>query len=477
MFFPTLFNVKINWLVYALGLVGVILVIPDISIWRFLALAIAGHQFLLLFYAYGYVIPVRYWAGAMACLQYLVGPSFAFSGLDEQMYFKYRMQVPEGVYFSYAIPAVICFLLGLHVSGRLYGEKVDEKAVRDFVSSNTQMPYIFIAIGFLSSVVSGFFGSELANVFYILSSFKFIGLFMLLLGGQQVKWLPMAIVVGSIVGSSLRTAMFHDLLTWAVFVLAVLAIKYKPSVIIKAWFTVGMILLVIIIQQLKGIYRSNITYGQGTFDQFEESFRTVSEDGGIFDLSSIAGSNVRINQGFIVTYAMSHVPEKEPYAKGEELWKIIEAAFLPRILAPNKLKAGDNSLVLKYTGMQVRQGTSMSISALGDFYVNFGTFGGCICMFLFGWVFNVVLNGFHKFGRTFPVIILFTPLVFYYPIRPDTALQTGLGHLVKASFLLYVMIIFWNNDLSRKGIERKLKAQQLALEKRAELNAQYGGGG
>lgn len=461
MFFPTLFNVKINWFAYALGLVGVVLVIPDLSIWRFLALAIAGHQFLLLFYSYGYVIPVRYWAGAMACLQYLVGPSFAYSGLDELMYFKYRMQVPEEVYFAYALPAVICFILGLHISGKLNGERVDEKAVKDFVDSNNHLPYIFIGIGFLSSVVSPLFGSELRNVFYILSGFKFIGLFMMLLGGQQLKWLPLTIVVGSIVLSSLRIGMFHDLLTWLFFVLAVLAIKYKTSVAIKAYFAIGLVLLVIVIQQLKGAYRQNISYGEGSVGTFEETFYTVNQDGGVFNLSNIAESNVRINQGFIVTNAMAWVPEHEPFANGFELYQILEAAFLPRILAPDKLKSGDNSIVLKYTGLRIRAGTSMSISALGDFYVNFGTFGGCICMFLFGWIFNVVLNGFQKFSRDFPVIILFTPLVFYYPIRPDTALQTGLGHLVKASFLLYVMIMFWNKDLSRKGIAQKLKAKEL----------------
>jgi len=225
--------------------------------------------------------------------------------------------------------------------------------------------------------------------------------------------------------------------------------------------------VVLIIQQIKSVYRSNITYGQGNTAAFEESFKTVNQSGGFFDLNNIAGSNVRINQGFIVTYAMSWVPEHEPFARGAELVKILEAAFLPRIIAPDKLKAGDNSLVFKYTGMTIRQGTSMSISALGDFYVNFGTFGGCIGMFLFGWIFNLVLIGFQKFSKDFPIILVFTPLVFYYPIRPDTALQTGLGHLVKASFLLWVMIIFWKKDLSRRGIEQKILMEQAKRE--AEL--------
>ena len=172
--------------------------------------------------------------------------------------------------------------------------------------------------------------------------------------------------------------------------------------------------------------------------------------------SRIAESNVRINQGFIVTNAMAWVPAKEPFSNGAELYKILEAAFLPRIIAPDKLMAGDNSLVYKYTGLVIRRGTSMSISSLGDAYVNYGTFGGCIFMFVLGWLFNIVLNGFQKFGADFPIILLFTPLVFYYPIRPDTALQTALGHLVKSSFLLYMMILFWKRSLSKGAVSQKV---------------------
>ncbi len=459
MFFPTLFNVRINWVVYIIIMVGVVIIIPDISIWRFFAMAITVHQALLVFYSFGYVIPVRYLAGAFACLQYLVGSTFAYSGLDDQMFFKYRMQVPEDVYFSYAIPAVILFILGLHISGRLNGEKIDERFAEDFADKNRQLPYIFIVVGFLSSVISGFFGAELANVFYILSGFKFVGLFMLLLSREKLKILPLVIVVGAIVSSSLKSAMFHDLLTWLIFVMAVLAIRYKPTVITKGIIGFGFLILIITIQQLKGIYRQNISGGGGSLEEFQETFVTVNQSNNIFDLSNIAGSNSRINQGFIVTYAMSYIPAKEPFAQGEELYKILEAAFMPRIIAPNKLKAGDNEFVYKYTGMRIRQGTSMSISALGDAYVNFGVFGGCIFMFLFGCAFNMVLNGFQRFSRHFPILLLFTPLVFYYPIRPDTALQTGLGHMVKASFLLWMMIIFWKKDFARSD-SRQPNSQQ-----------------
>lgn len=448
----SLFSVKINWgIFFGIGIL-IIIFLPGVSLLSFVALMIAVHQFMLVFYAYGYVIPVRYWCGALMCLQMFVGPAFAYSGLDQFQYFKYRMQIPEYDYFMYAIPAVTGFIFGLHSSGQLRGERIDEKCVQVFLKKNADLPYYFIGIGFISSIVSPFFGSGLANVFYLLGSFKFIGAFILLLGGSKLKTLPLLLVFGSIVISSLSSAMFHDLITWMVFFLAVLAIKYKPSITIKAASAVGLILLVIIIQQLKGVYREATQFQgkEGSIEEFDDAYQDAQNQGTLFNKASLARSNVRINQGFIVTYVMKNVPANEPYAKGEELYKILEAAFLPRILAPNKLQAGDNQLFTKYSGIQLRQFTSMSLSSLGDAYINFGPFFGCFFMFVLGWSFNVVLNGFQKFSKNFPVILIFTPMVFYFPMRPDTALQTGLGHLVKASFLLYIMLLFWGKNLEKK---------------------------
>ena len=144
------------------------------------------------------------------------------------------------------------------------------------------------------------------------------------------------------------------------------------------------------------------------------------------------------------------------FENGKELYKILEAAFLPRILAPDKLNAGDRTIFTKYSGMQLRPGTSMALSSVGDAYINFGEFGGCIFMFFLGLLFSEVLNGFYKYSKYYPFLLLFTPLVFYYPIRPDCELQTSLGHLVKSCFLIYVMILFWKKDLS-KVIHKKKK--------------------
>lgn len=459
---PTLFNVKFNWGVYLLSLIFIKILWPDISWWSLGALAIIIHQFLLLFFSIGAVIPIRYIAGTFMCLQMLLGPTFAYNGLDKYQFGDYVMRISEGEYFSYAIPAVLMFILGLHVTaGKLKGEIINEVEIKKFIDNSGQLPYIFIGIGFLAGFISGRFGSELAFLFVLLAGFKYIGLFMLLLGSKQLKLWVMVLVFGSIIASSLSGAMFHDLLTWLIMFGAVLAIKFKPSVTLKAIATTGFILLAVIIQQLKGEYRRTLRSESGNFNTFENVYQDNSNS--LFDFKSLASSNVRINQGFIVTNIMITVPYYVPFENGKELMKILEAAFLPRIIAPNKLNAGDRTIFTKYSRIPLMPGTSMALGAMGDGYINFGIMGGCIFMFFLGFLFSEVLNRFYKYSKYYPFLLLFTPLVFYYPIRADCELQTSLGHLVKSCFLIYIMLLLWKKDLSKvQNKNEKLPALKIS---------------
>jgi hypothetical protein len=445
----SLFKAKIDWGVYFMIAILIRIGFFDMSWISYIAILIALHQFFLFFYALGYVIPVRYLAGAFMCMQMLLGPAMAYSGLDAYQRPESQMQIPEFDYFVYAIPAVLAFIIGLHVSaGKLKGEFINQEKIRQYVQENDTLPYYFVAFGFVASFISPYFGSELGFVFFLFSNFKFIGAFLIILGNKKSKPLYLVIVFGSIIGSSLQQAMFHDLITWLIFLGAVFALKYKPSVNIKAVFAIGFAILALVIQQLKGDYRQATwrgTEGAGlsTFVQTYDE----SESKGRFSMESIATSNIRINQGFIVTHIMKTVPDKVPYENGSEMFEILKSAILPRILAPNKLNAGDRTIFMKYTGLSLLPGTSMGLSTMGDAYVNFGIFGGVIFMFFFGLLFSEILNAFYKRSSEYPVLLLFIPMVFYYPIRPDCELQTILGHLFKSCFLIFVMLHVWKAKL------------------------------
>ena len=442
----SLFNTSFNWPVF----VGAAIVFRVLFIgmnWpSYFAVLLALHQFMLLFNSIGYVLPVRYLFGAFMCMQFFVGPALVYGGLDEYQYINYRMKIPEGEYFLYAIPAVTAFIVGLHLyAGELKGEVIDEKRVSIFVNRHPQLPYWFIGIGFVSSLVARFFGSELAFVFYLLAGFKFIGLFLLIIGSNNLKILPMVVVIGSIVASSLGDGMFHDLLTWLIFIGAVFAVKYKFGFNIKLIASAAFIFLALTIQLLKSNYREATGTGEEEkgVETFSKLYEEQNRDKSMFSFERLAPNVVRINQGFIITNVMHNVPAVIPFSNGGEMYQVFEAAILPRLIAPDKLRAGDRTIFMRYSGLHIRSGTSMGLSSLGDAYINFGILGGAVFMFLLGLMYSAVLNKFYKEAKTYPVLILFTALVFYYPIRPDCELQTILGHLFKACFLLYVMIMFF----------------------------------
>jgi hypothetical protein len=445
----SLFQTDFNW-PFFVGMCLVIRVIFFEMSWlSFFALIISLQQFILLFNSIGYVIPVRYLFGALMCVQFFIGPMLAYNGLDQYQYIHYRMKIPEASYFTYAIPAVVSFILGLHLNaGRLKGEVINEQDIFFFVKKYPKLPYFFIIIGFLSSIIAVFFSSELAFVFYLMGNVKFIGLFLLVLGSKELKLLPMMVVIGSIISTSLGEGMFHDLLTWIIFTGAVFAIRFKFDFNVKLIGSISFILIAVTIQVLKGSYRSATGSGveAAGFETFTKLYEQQNENSSIFSFERLAPSNVRINQGFILTNIMNMVPAKTPFSNGEEMYQIFEAAIMPRILAPNKLNAGDRTIFTKYSGIKLTEGTSMGLSSLGDAYLNYGIVGGSFFMFLLGLMYSTILGIFQKQGRKYPVLLLFTALVFYFPIRPDCELQTILGHLFKSCFLIYVMIVFFKNS-------------------------------
>lgn len=393
------------------------------------------------------------------CLQFFLGPALAYSGLDEFQYFLYRMRVSESAYFIYALPAVLFFIMGLHInSGKLKGEFLDRDKIRKFIDSYPRVPYIFIFVGLFSSLIANFFWSDLAFIFYIIGGFKFIGLFAIILQSRKTPIFILSIILISVISTSLLEGMFHDLLTWIIFLSCISAIRYKYNITFKIIGILIFLIIAITIQLLKGDYRTKIAGNQkgAGIETFAKLAQKKNSESGIFNLKKLAEQNVRINQGFIITNIMSIVPEKIPFSNGQELLLLLKAAFLPRFLSPDKLKAGDKSLFTKYSGIELSEGTSMALGSLGDAYVNFGIGGGCVFMFTLGFFYNFVIKLFYKNSMKYPILLLFTPLVFYYPIRPDCDLQTILGHLIKSCFIIFIMIKIWKSVFF-ENINKKIK--------------------
>ena len=381
------------------------------------------------------------------CVQMLIGPVLSYNWLSDFQDINYRMQIPEYEYFSYAIPAVVMFILGLHVNAKTYqGEVLNQQALERFMLPMKNLPYVFIAAGFVASFFTFDVSSELTFFVYLLSDIKYVGVFIIIITGKKLRPAATIVVYGSIISSSLGHGMFHDLLTWLIFLGSVYCIKYKPNNIVKLVAAAVFILFILVVQQIKGSYRTAIGIegkegGIGTFaSTYEEK---VNTDAGFFSLENLGPSASRINQGFIISYIMRRVPAIVPFEYGSELYSLVEAAVLPRFLAPNKLRAGDRTLFGKYTGIELREGTSMALGSIGDAYLNFGLYGGMLFMFFLGLLYNEILKFLNRKQYSFPLLLIFSPIIFYYPIRPDCELQTILGHIVKSIFVIFLIMYLW----------------------------------
>ena len=146
----------------------ILLLFPQLSWLSYFALIVTLHQFLLLFYSIGYIIPIRYLFGSFMCLQMLLGPVLAYNGMDKFQTGNSKMQIPEAEYFFYVLPAVIAFIAGLHIwSNKLQGEIIDMDLIRGYTRDNNNMPYVLIGIGFVSGLLADNISSELSFVFYL----------------------------------------------------------------------------------------------------------------------------------------------------------------------------------------------------------------------------------------------------------------------------------------------------------------------
>ena len=203
----------------------------------------------------------------------------------------------------------------------------------------------------------------------------------------------------------------------------------------------------IFIQLIKGDYRE-VTWRydkEGDFETLGETVQQQVTNEELFTKERIAQNNIRINQGAIISNIMKYIPDRKPYANGSEMLEVIEAAFLPRLISENKLRAGDREFFMKWSGMTIGRGASMGLSSIGDAYVNFGILGGMVFMFIYGLFFNEVLLFLGKKTHYYPILMIITPLVFYYPIRADGELHTLLGHLVKSCFLIFLLFQLWRS--------------------------------
>ncbi len=388
-------------------------------------------------------LPIKEFFLSLYALQYLFGAALTYNGLDEYNPIEYQMRVPSTTYFLYVIPVFLSFCLGFNVFSKKYSLAIDRATINLWLIQHPQAPYYFIGIGFLASFTSGIFPSSLNFVIYLLSGFKYVGLFILLISYRTIKPILMALIYGSILISSFKGGMFHDLLTWIIIVSLLIVYRYKPNWKYKI---IGMLvfgIFAIFIQSIKSGLREQTWFGnkEASLSLVEDVTKDVtSSNDGLLSMKNLGPNIIRINQGWVLASSLDYVPRVMEHTNGKLLYNYSYAALVPRVFDADKLNVGGHDLVNKYAGREISGETSVALGLFTDAYVDFGAIGAIFCVFLFGLLYGYILNQFFVNSTKYPILILFVTLAFIYPIRPDTDTGSALGNLFKTIILIWIVI-------------------------------------
>ena len=395
-------------------------------------------------------LPIKELFLSLYSLQYLFSPAFMYNGMGE--YTGYKMKIPVDHYFSFSIPALILFSLGFAIFFKPSNLKIDRKKIDIWLSSNIKIPYMLIIVGLVSPLLYYILPISLHFIIYVLISLKFIGLFILISSSSKPKIGLIIFIFTGVFISAFAAGMFHDLLTWIVMLGVIINIRYNPSFYLKFLGILVFVFFVMFIQSIKDDLRSRI-WGSHAENVSIELLKSASSDaeaskGGILALESLGPSLNRINQGWVLASVIDNVPLNIEHSKGLLIKEYLIAAIMPRFLFPDKMKGGDTKYFNLYSGHFVGEETVMVLGVPAEAYIEFAGIGSFIYIFLFGALYGGILKVFSEKSKEFPILVIFTVVVFIYPMRPDCDTQTSLGHLFKTCFLLYFTFLYFRPRLS-----------------------------
>ena len=382
-------------------------------------------------------------------MNYLMSPALSYHYPSATDF--YKMRVPETDYFLIAIPAMLCFRYGLYFfKVRLFS--LDYKLPKFQEVANQKMLVNWLIAGILFSLANNLFPGETGFFLYLLGMIRFTAAFALFaIDRKKYKW-HLLIVFFLEVSRSVGNGMFHDSLMWLIFFGLFWAYIRKPSAIKKFFFVTIAIISFFIIQITKGEYRQTTAdLGQsGNFSTFQRiALENINASEGLFSSNNVSGSITRVNQAWIFASTMENMDKRKDFQGLHLVGLYLEAALLPRFLAPDKLTAGNKDIFNKYSGHFIRAGTSMGLGIFADGYIAFGYWGSLIFGLALGLLFGFVCRIIDSWSKISPYFALLSFPVLCYAARPDCETQTVLTHIIKSLVVFGIIMFFYNQYFTR----------------------------
>jgi hypothetical protein len=362
---------------------------------------------------------------------------------------KYSMNTPKDEYFGYMFPATVAMIIGMRVP--IISEQKQLVLVKSAIENSKKylvgkgnLGVLLISVGAGTGVLDAFAPSELNYVLFLFSQLIFVGAFYIYYSDSKNRKLFLIGALSFILLRSVAQGMFGDLVYISLLGGLLIMLGSKIKTHHKVLVAVLGFVVVLLIQSIKADFRAATWYGKS--DQGREAaFVTlivdrITDPSRFFDLAAMFPTVNRFNQGMIVSKIMEYVPQYEPYAEGETIMYSVFSSFVPRILWPDKPKAGGHVNMLRFTGFEV-VGYSMNLGVVGEAYANYGVDGGIFFMFVYGLLFNFVFFLILRKSRTTPTIILWVPIIYLNAIQAETDTLMTINSTMKN--ILFVAFSYW----------------------------------
>lgn len=406
-------------------------------------------------------------------MNYLFSPAMSYLTDAASVY---RMKLPEEDYFLLAIPSMLLMRAGINcIKTPIFQFNFRTVQLQSVLNQNVLVTWLYAgtAIRFFNNLIPG----DLAFFFYLLSSVRFVAAYgLFVMDARQYKWHLLGILFLELL-MALQQGMFHDFAMWLIFFGIFWVYIKKPSRNLKLGLGVGAALLFFVIQVAKSEYRSQRGSNQEAsgLSLFQDAVqKNVESDEGLFSSSNATGSMTRANQAWIFASTVNRMNYFQDYQGVALLGEYAKAAFLPRFLAPDKMKAGDKTIFNRFSGHRINTGTSMGLGFFADGYIAYGQVGTYAFAFLLGLIFAGVFKLVEGWSRISPFFILLMFPILHYAVRPDCETQTVMGHIVKGIFVFGCLMWYYSVYFAKvvdqvqknQAMTRMWKTRLAAAEKR-----------
>ena len=429
----------------------------SISVWISVTVFIVALTVYHMVFASRYIVPLPHAAILVSALQYVLAAWASTFFPPTLLAADTTGSLPY--YLTYAGPVMLAIVVGWSCALVRFRDRRPPSVVAH--SGLLLELDILFAVG----LGAAFFGrlapnqGSLSFLVLLVASLRYIGVYgRMIAGAPGWEWRLVIVLVAEIL-FAVNAAMFHPLLLWGMWTLAVFLYSFRPS---RRVIFIGLIAACVslpALQEAKWRFRGSLDeeVANGDDGNFETLLgRSITGlqllADGLWQTVTLklspeflSDTTTRYNQGWIVTRVMLFVPAVEPYAEGATLRESVIAAVLPRVAAPDKLQAGGHELMARYAGMELGESTSMNLGYAGEMYANFGPVGGVLACGLYALTFGLCFRFLSGRASAHAMWWSVVPFIFFPAVKAEDDIAFVLNWAVKGSIVLAAIILLLPN--------------------------------